>query len=174
MEEDRLAAGYAATNPAEFADEAFKDLVEVMYPRVPSGIVFEANTGDNQIRYDLTVQIEGDDSDGINAAKIICFDWLIFTRGAHHSLGMLWHDNRLFADIDPGVRGRWFSFVHGELHRSGKQYIASLNTENYDAMQADMPSDVKAAIEKTVVATLRGDKAANKLLGIQFGKSLSK
>lgn len=170
VEEDRLATKYTTNNPIENHDERFKDFAEIMYPRVPSGIVLEPNTGDNQLRYDLTVQIEGDDSDGINAAKIICFDWLIFMNGAHHNIEMLWHDNRLFADIDPQARGRWFSFVINELRKSGKQYIASLNTENYEAMKANMSPEIRQSIEQSVVLTLHGDKASNKLLGIQFGK----
>lgn len=75
-----------------------------MYPRVPAGIVLDVNTGDNKIRYDLSIQIEGDDSDGINDARILCFDWLVFTCGENHAMDMLWHDNRLFADIDPCSR----------------------------------------------------------------------
>lgn len=171
VEEDRLAVTYAASNPLADLDAEFTNLAEVLYPRTPAGIVLEANTGDNQLRYDLTVQIEGDDSDGINAAKILCFDWLILMHGSNHTLDMLWHDNRLFADIDPGVRGRWFSFVNSTLKFSGKQYIATLNTENYDAMMATMASEVREEIADAVTLTLRGDQAKNKLLGIQFGRS---
>ena len=174
VEEDRAAANYAAANPIKGLDEKFKDLAEIMYPRVPAGMVISPNTGDNQLRFDFSVQIEGDDSDGINAAKIICFDWLVLNYGAHHNMDMLWHDNRLFADIDPGVRGRWFSFVHAELLKSGKQYIATLNTENYEAMKGAMSDDIKAEIEKSIVLTLRGDQPSNKLLGIQFGKALGR
>lgn len=173
VEEDRLAAGYVASNPLANLDEDFTKLAEVMYPRTPAGIVLEANTGDNQLRYDLTVQIEGDDSDGINAAKILCFDWLVLMHGANHTLDMLWHDNRLFADIDPGVRGRWFSFVNGALKNSGKQYIATLNTENYNAMKENMTADDQKEVAGAVALTLRGDQAKNKLLGVQFGKSFT-
>ncbi|AIX56087.1 TPA: DUF2326 domain-containing protein [Enterobacter bugandensis] len=169
VEQDRLAVNYASTNPLSEYDKFFAELAEIMYPRVPAGIVLDVNTGDNKIRYDLSIQIEGDDSDGINDARILCFDWLVFTCGENHAMDMLWHDNRLFADIDPGVRARWFSFVNQSLKRSGKQYIASLNTENFNAMETTLSEIEMLELKSKIVLTLRGDKAENKLLGIQFG-----
>ncbi|MFY7038340.1 DUF2326 domain-containing protein [Enterobacter cloacae complex sp. XJL004] len=169
VEQDRLAVNYASTNPLSEYDKFFAELAEIMYPRVPAGIVLDVNTGDNKIRYDLSIQIEGDDSDGINDARILCFDWLVFTCGEIHAMDMLWHDNRLFADIDPGVRARWFSFVNQSLKRSGKQYIASLNTENFNAMETTLSEIEMLELKSKIVLTLRGDKAENKLLGIQFG-----
>ncbi|WP_449546130.1 DUF2326 domain-containing protein [Lelliottia amnigena] len=169
VEQDRLAVNYASTNPLSEYDKFFAELAEIMYPRVPAGIVLDVNTGDNKIRYDLSIQIEGDDSDGINDARILCFDWLVFTCGENHAMDMLWHDNRLFADIDPGVRARWFSFVNQSLKRSGKQYIVSLNTENFNAMETTLSEIEMLELKSKIVLTLRGDKAENKLLGIQFG-----
>lgn len=170
VEEDRLAASYASSDPLHELDIEFSKLAEEMYPRTPAGIVLEPNTGDNQIRYDITVQIEGDDSDGINAARILCFDWLIFMRGSGHAMNMLWHDNRLFADIDPGARAKWFSFVNKSLTRTGKQYIATLNTENYESMIPYLSGEDRSDLSKSIVLKLSGDHPENKLLGIQFGK----
>lgn len=172
VEEDRSATNYALLNPLSKFDENFTELAEIMYPRAPAGIVMETNTGDNQLRYDLTVQIEGDDSDGINAARILCFDWLILMHGANHAMDMLWHDNRLFADIDPGARARWFDHVKTQIKTSGKQYIATLNIENYDAMKPYFSPETAKEISEAIVLTLRGDQAKNKLLGVQFGKPL--
>jgi uncharacterized protein YydD (DUF2326 family) len=123
VEEDRLAVEYANLNPIHNANQYFSEIVEKMYPRSPAGIVVEANTGDNQVRYDLTVQIEGDDSDGINAACIVAFDWVVFMKGHNHSIGALWHDNRFFAHMDPPPRAAWFSYVLSVLQGTGKQYM---------------------------------------------------
>lgn len=169
VDEDRLAVQYASSSPADDADEFFSSLAATMYPRTPAGIVVEANTGDNQVRYDLTVQIEGDDSDGINAARIIAFDWVLLMKGHRHTMGALWHDNRLFADMDPQPRAAWFSYVMSALTNTGKQYIASLNTENYSAMADLLDEDDKEKLAKSIRLTLRGDKPENKLLGLQFG-----
>jgi uncharacterized protein YydD (DUF2326 family) len=170
VEEDRDAASYVASNPAGEFDRTFRTLAEIMYPRLPAGMLLESNTGDNQIRYNIAVQIEGDNSDGINSARIICFDWVLLMQGSNHSMGFLWHDNRLFAHIDPGARASWFRFVTTTLAGTGKQYIASLNTENFDAMKPYLTDEVNKVLSDSVRLTLRGDKAQNKLLGIQFGK----
>jgi uncharacterized protein YydD (DUF2326 family) len=169
VEEDRTAGDYIGGNPIANADKAFSSLSELLYPRAPAGIVIDNNTGDNQIRYDLTVQIEGDASDGINAARILCFDWLVLMQGANHTMGFLWHDNRLFADIDPRPRAAWFSYLADAMLGTGKQYIVTINTENYDAMNQCMTSKNNEALNKAVRLTLRGDNQENKLLGIQFG-----
>lgn len=171
VEEDRLAVQYAASNPVSDADAYFSGIAEKMYPRTPAGIVLEANTGDNQIRYDLTVQIEGDDSDGINAARIIAFDWVLLMKGHNHSVNALWHDNRFFADMDPQPRAAWFTYVVASLANTGKQYIASLNTENYDAMVQLMDDNLRLQIDECIRLTLRGDRTEGKLLALQFGGS---
>lgn len=84
-------------------------------------------------------------------------------------MNMLWHDNRLFADVDPGVRSRWFAFINESAKFKEKQYIASLNTENFQAMAETLSRFEMDDLKSKVALTLRGDKAENKLLGIQFG-----
>lgn len=89
--------------------------------------------------------------------------------GENHAMNMLWHDNRLFADIAPGVRSRWFAFVNQSEKLSGKQYIATLNTKNFQAMAATLSDQQMKELASQIVLTLRGNKPENKLLGIQFG-----
>ncbi len=171
IEEDRKATEYERTDPLDFMDKRFKELANLLYPGLPAGILLENNTGDNQLRYNLSVTIEGEDSDGINAARIIIFDWLITMYGANHSMGLLWHDNRLFAHIDPLPRAQWFRHLLRSLPGTGKQYIASLNTENYQAMCQHLEKEEQQQLESSIQLVLRGDNPANKLLGIQFGSS---
>nr|VFK65465.1 MAG: Uncharacterized protein YydD, contains DUF2326 domain [Candidatus Kentron sp. UNK]VFK72413.1 MAG: Uncharacterized protein YydD, contains DUF2326 domain [Candidatus Kentron sp. UNK] len=170
IQEDREAANYTHGEPLEFADGWFRELVELLYPGQASGIVLENNTGISQKRYDLTVQIEGDDSDGINDARIVCFDWILMMRGANHSMDFLWHDNRLFADMDPRPRAAWFSNIMQSIDGTGKQYIATINTENYESMSAFLSESETKKLNDVTLLTLRGDRAEHKLLGIQFGK----
>lgn len=170
VEEDRVAGDYVASDPVAQIDKYFSELATMLYPQLPSGIVLGHNVGDNQVRYDLTVQIEGDDSDGINAARIICFDWTLLMRGARHSIEFLWHDNRLFADLDPNVRALWMDHAISSLNETRRQYIATINTENFEAMKPHLAPEVNDVLEKAVVLVLRGDEPEHKLLGIQFGK----
>jgi uncharacterized protein YydD (DUF2326 family) len=167
--QERDAATYVASKPEVDLDADFRSLAEILYPHSPAGIVIENNTGENQIRYNISVQVEGHDSDGINAARILCLDWVMLMHGANHSMDFVWHDNRLFADVDPKVRAAWFSFVASSLTGTGKQYIASLNTENFDAMKDFMTPEVTKTVTDAIRLTLRGDTPENKLLGIQFG-----
>lgn len=168
--EDREAASYADSNPLLEADKHFSALAELLYPRTPAGIILESNPGDNQLRYNLAVEIEGDDSDGINAARVICFDWGLLFNGANHNCGFLWHDNRLFAHMDPKPRAAWFANVLATAADNGKQYIASLNTENYEAMKEYLGDEEWSQLYDSVKVTLRGDRPENKLLGVQFGR----
>lgn len=169
-EEDARAAQYLDSRPLAWADTRFREIMHRLYPQEAAGIVLENNTGPNRLRYDLRVEVRGQASDGINAARIIAFDWLVYTRGAHHTMHHLWHDNGLFDPIDPHQRAAWFGFVRDELAGTGRQYIVAINTENYDSTRAIAPAEIADTLEAAVVVRLRGDAPEGRLLGVQFGR----
>jgi uncharacterized protein YydD (DUF2326 family) len=167
LHEDSLANDYVKTKPDEEYNILFKEIAAKLYPRLTSGIIFDNNTGDNQLRYQFKVQIEGDRSDGIGDARTLCFDWLLLMRGQNHTIDFLWHDNRLFADMGEIPRAAWFKEI---LHsNTDKQYIASINIENYESMKNHLDEADKHALDEAIVLTLYDDNPENKLLGIQFG-----
>jgi len=167
LHEDGQANDYVKTNPHAALNAFFQSIATKLYPKLTSGIILENNTGDNQMRYHLKVQIEGDKSDGIGDARILCFDWLLLMRGQNHTVDFLWHDNRLFADMGESPRAAWFKEMLDSI--SGKQYIASINIENYESMKNYLDDSHKQALERSIVLDLMDDKPENKLLGIQFG-----
>lgn len=167
LHEDSLANEYVKTNPHEEHNAFFKEIATKLYPRLTSGIIFDNNTGDNQLRYQFKVQIEGDRSDGIGDARTLCFDWLLLMRGQNHNINFLWHDNRLFADMGENPRAAWFKEILNS--KTDKQYIASINIENYESMKNYFDDAEKQALDEAIVLTLYDDKPTNKLLGIQFG-----
>lgn len=167
LHEDSQASEYVKTNPHATYNAFFQSIAAKLYPKLTSGIILENNTGDNQLRYQFKVQIEGDKSDGIGDARILCFDWLLLMRGQNHTIDFLWHDNRLFADMGENPRAAWFKEMLGST--SNKQYIASINTENYESMKNYLDDSHKQALENSIVLDLMDDKPENKLLGIQFG-----
>jgi uncharacterized protein YydD (DUF2326 family) len=169
LAENKEANSYIQTAPVMRHHELFVAVAERLYPQTPAGILLNNNLGENQLRYDLSVQIEGDDSDGINSARILGFDWVLLMQGANHTMDFVWHDNRLFADMDPKSRTGWFKYTFEALLGSSKQYIATLNTENYEAMRDYLDDEHWNKLEQSKVLVLRGDKPDNKLLGIQFG-----
>jgi uncharacterized protein YydD (DUF2326 family) len=167
LHEDSLATEYVKMNPHEKHNAFFKEIATKLYPRLTSGITFDNNTGDNQLRYQFKVQIEGDGSDGIGDARTLCFDWLLLMRGQNHNIDFLWHDNRLFADMGEIPRAAWFKkMLHSNID---KQYIASINIENYESMKNYLDEADKQALDNAIKLKLYDDKPENKLLGIQFG-----
>lgn len=171
VEQDARAEKYLQTLPVDWVDGKFRTLLGELYPQEAAGIGLDNNTNENKLRYNLSVDVQGQDSDGINAARIVCFDWLIFMYGSHHNLGHLWHDNGLFDHIDPRQRAKWLSLAMEALKSTGKQYIVSLNTENYDSTLALLDDEEKISMQKSVIVKLFGDEPRRKLLGIQVGDS---
>jgi len=165
--ESLLANQYVASEPLKDLERRYRALTGKLYPHAASGITLENNTNANTIRYDLKVHLEADGSDGVRDAKILCFDWLVFHHGSNHLMKFLWHDNRLFAHLDPGVRARWFSSVLDSLKESGMQYVAAINFENFDSMSNELSSDERVALQAATIMELRGDSPMQKLLGIQ-------
>ncbi|MDR1686697.1 MAG: DUF2326 domain-containing protein [Desulfovibrio sp.] len=171
LADDSAADEYLRSNPLAELSERFTRLAHMLYPNDPAGLMISNNTGDNQLRYDISVKIEGDDADGINSARILCFDWTYYMYGANHTMDFLWHDNRLFAHIDPHPRAAWFSYVLQHSAQAQKQYIVSLNTENLVSMKGYMSQEAWSALNESIRLTLHGDKPENKLLGMQFGSA---
>lgn len=169
VSQDDLALRYAQSRPVERLDGIYRSMVRALYPGASAGVSMRSNNRENKIRFDLDVFVQGQDSDGIGGAKILCFDLLAFRHGRRHGLEFLWHDNRLFADLDPKPRASWFSLVLDEFSDSGAQYIASINHENLVSMLAMLEQEERSLVEQCVVITLRGDKEPNKLMGFRFG-----
>lgn len=169
LHDTHQAVTYLENNPIADLESHYRALTQPLYPNAASGITFENNTGDNMMRYTFKPRLEGAGSDGIKDARLMCFDWLVFMHGANHTIRFLWHDNRLFAHLDPGVRARWFSLVLKELNATEKQYIATINAENYDSIIGRLSNEEKEIVESpnVKILELRGNQAGDKLLGIQ-------
>lgn len=170
---DKQADEYAASRPLAWADQRFRQLVHILYPNEAAAIVLANNTGHNKLRYDLKVEIQGQGSDGINAVRIMVFDWIVYRHGTHHTMRHLWHDNALFDHVHPSQRAAWFELTHRELAGSGMQYVISINTENY-ASTRSLLGEKGAWLDAAVIARLSGDADAHKLLGARIGVDAGK
>jgi len=167
--QDELALRYAQSDPLDQLDSAYRLIVQGLYPESSAGITLKNNSGENKVRFNLDVSVQGQDSDGIANARIVCFDWLLFKYGRPHDMDLLWHDNRLFADMDPKPRASWFSFICERFMDDDRQYIATLNYENFQSMAPFLDEASREELEKSVIITLKGDKDANRLMGMKFG-----
>jgi len=168
MNDSLEAAEYIKTMPLEHQSQLFRSFYSHLYPDTPAGLSLDVNSRDNFTQFDLSVSAINNMSNGVGDAKILAFDWLLLTHGANHNLGFLWNDNILFANLDPDVRARWFNFIYSESIKTGKQFIATINTENFDSMEEYLNEGEYKKLQDSIVLRLSGDKDSNKLLGIFF------
>lgn len=146
----------------------FKDFVARFYPNKVAGISIHNNDGDNKTRFDLAVEVEDDSSDGINEVRIFCYDLTLLSLRQGHKVGFIFHDSRLFANMDVRQRAMLFKVADETTNALGCQYIATLNPDFISGMEDEFTEeDFKRVIADNVVLTLKDDSPAGKLLGIK-------
>jgi len=140
--------------------EYFRVLAKLFYPNSLSGITVKNNDGFNQIRYDIEAKIQSDSSDGINSVKLFCYDITTLMQGNNHIMNFIFHDSRLFSDIDETHCNELFKIVQDRF--SDKQYIASINQNQLNTLS----DSVKKFVKKNTIQELTDDSDNGKLLGI--------
>lgn len=146
----------------------FKDFVSEFYPNSPAGISFHNNEGNNQKRFDFEIRVENDSSDGINEVRIFCYDLTLLALHQNHAINFIFHDGRLFANMDVRQRAKAFSLADRVVNELGAQYIATLNPDFISGMADEFTKDeFERLIAKNIVLELRDDSPTGKLLGIQ-------
>ncbi len=146
----------------------FKEYVSGFYPASPAGITLHNNEGNNQKRFDFDVRVENDSSDGINEVRIFSYDLTLMRLRQCHQIGFLFHDGRLFANMDVRQRARVFQMADMVSREVGFQYIATLNPDFVTGMKAEfLAPDFEQVILNNIVLELKDDSPAGKLLGIQ-------
>lgn len=151
----------------EFKLAPFRTLARRFYPKAPAGISLKNNEGENQIRFDLDVRILNDASDGINEVRLFCFDMTLLLAKSH-KIHFLFHDSRLFSDIDPRQRAVLFKTAHELTKGAGLQYIATMNEDQIESMSDQFtPEELESVINNNIKVRLKDDSAESKLLGIQ-------
>jgi uncharacterized protein YydD (DUF2326 family) len=147
--------------------DRFRSLSRRFYPDRPGGLTVKNNEGDNQIRFDVDAKIQDDASDGINEVKIFCYDMALLLQRHNHAVNFLWHDSRLFSDMDPRQRATLFELADEHTKGTG-QYIATMNEDQIESMRDQFTDDVfDAIIGSKIVLELTDDSPEGKLLGLQ-------
>jgi uncharacterized protein YydD (DUF2326 family) len=140
--------------------EDFRMLVKRFYPNALAGITVRNNDNKNQIRYDIEAKIQSDSSDGINSVKLFCYDLTLLTHGSNHFMDFMFHDSRLFSDIDEVHCNVLFEIVKTKF--TDKQYIASINQNQLNALSPDM----QKFVNDHLVRELTDDSDGGKLLDL--------
>lgn len=146
----------------------FKEFVAKFYPSSPAGISLHNNEKENRKRFDFDVHVENDSSDGINEVRIFCYDMTLLCLKQGHKVDFIFHDSRLYANMDVRQRAMLFRIAHEVAQQRGYQYIASLNPDFISGMESEFEKDeFERIILQNEVLELKDDSPAGKLLGIQ-------
>ncbi len=156
-------------------DAFFRNMASNLYPNNTSGITVTNNEKSNTIRFNLEAHIEADSSDGIGSAKIFCYDTSILFKGCNHKIDFLFHDNRIFSDIDPRQIVSILKTMYHLTLENNKQYIISLNRNQIDNIrmltethnELITQSEYEKIITDNICLTLKDTHDTDKLLGIK-------
>jgi len=151
----------------------FRELAQRFYPNKTSGIQIDNNESDkNQNRFAVSVEIQDDSSDGVNGIKIFCYDYTIMLNGYNNNVRFIWHDSRLFSDIDPRQKSECIKIANEYTKKYGFQYIATLNEDFLDTIKGGTTeedyNEIKNIIENNTILNLTDNNESGKLLGIQL------
>jgi uncharacterized protein YydD (DUF2326 family) len=157
------------TRPAREANFAvFNKFVGEFYPNAPCGITLVNNEGNNQKRFDFDVRVQNDSSDGINEVRIFCYDLTLLSLKQNHKVGFIFHDGRLFANMDVRQRAKLFALADKVTRNMKTQYIATLNPDFISGMESQFSqAEIAKLIQGNIVLELKDDAPSSKLLGIQ-------
>lgn len=146
----------------------FSRYVERFYPKAPAGITLYNDDGNNQTRFKLDVRVENDSSDGINEVRIFCYDLAILTLRQGHKVDFVFHDSRLYANMDVRQRAVLFRTAYEVANKLGYQYIATLNPDTISGMDSEFTAEeMTSIIRENIVLELKDDSPTSKLLGVQ-------
>jgi len=151
-------------------NKTFRKFMKEFYPDNVSGLDISTNEGNNTIRYDLNVKVEHDDSDGVNEMKIFSFDFMLLIAKHHHGVNFIFHDSRLYNDVDPRQVKKLFLLAEEYSKDNDIQYIATLNENMIDNIKSECVEDEYERIfgenDSNIMLSLTDESPATKLLGI--------
>jgi uncharacterized protein YydD (DUF2326 family) len=168
IQTDDFLAGSVAL--VEEANTRFHGFAKRLYPRGASGLTVANDSGVNLLRYRIEAHIPRDAAEGINEAKIFCYDLSVLTLRRGHTVDFLVHDSGLFSPIDHRQRLTIFQIADQVSREKGLQYIAALNEHDITSMEPTAPDEVEAFTqlfsEPNVVLRLTDNSPRDRLLGI--------
>lgn len=163
----------AAKPLTDEASSLFRKFVFQLYGQRRSGLNITNNSKlDNQTRYDIDAHIGSGAAEGINEARIFCFDMTLLALGRGHSMRFVAHDSTLFGAIDPRQRWALFKIADRVCEENDLQYIATLNLHDITSIRKQVnvsEDEVDSLIGgSAVVARLTDQSPKTKLLGVQI------
>jgi len=159
-----------ATPLIDEANAIFRGFTRTLYGSKPTGLAVTNDNGENLLRYKIEAHIPRDAGEGINEAKIFCYDLTLLTLRRGHSVDFLVHDSSLFSPVDSRQRLAMFEIADRVARLNDMQYIATLNEHDIISMAPTEPtardSFDKLFAEPNVVLRLTDQSPKDRLLGI--------
>jgi uncharacterized protein YydD (DUF2326 family) len=174
IEEDIRTADYLEKSKPliESASAVFRGFAKELYGSRPSGLNVTIDDGHNQLRYRIEAHIRADAAEGINEAKIFCFDMTVLRLRRGHRIDFLAHDSTLFGPVDPRQRIAMFRIADRVCSELGVQYIATLNSHDITSMREDPLVDAEEVDnlinDQSIVLRLTDASPKERLLGIDL------
>ena len=160
------------------AASMFRSYARQLYGTRPSGLSVRNDSGDNQLRYRIEAHITADAAEGINEAKIFCFDMTLLALQRGHRFRFLAHDSTLFGPVDPRQRLAMFRIADEVCKRLGVQYIATLNLHDITSIREQAEPEQgeldRLFGEGSIVLRLTDESPTEKLLGIDIDMDYTK
>ena len=156
----------------EEANAQFRRYTKALYGNRPSGLTVSNDGGETLTRYRIDAHINSDAAEGINEAKIFCYDLMVLALRRRHSIQFLVHDSSLFHPIDHRQRWAMLHLADTVCRQLDVQYIATLNEHDLALVAPADPAeagDVERILAGgTVVLRLTDDQSPReRLLGIE-------
>ncbi len=150
--------------------DKFREFSKELYGPVSAGLTVKNNDGENQCRYNIEAHIQNDAGDGINEAKIFCYDLLLLVLRQRHAMDFLFHDSRLYPEIDTHQRYSLFRLADRICRKMDLQYIATVNEDTMESMRevAGETEFKRLFVDPVVLELTDAPNGTGKLLGIQI------
>ncbi|MGL5572121.1 DUF2326 domain-containing protein [Cetobacterium sp.] len=159
---------YLNDNKKELDDlnNLFREFSRKLYPDKLSGLDIQNNDGENLTRFSVKAEIDGDSSDGINSAKIFCYD-IVKLFKAKEYIKFLIHDSRLFSEIDPRQIILSMKEILKLTEEYNLQYIFTINENILESLKKE-DEEFYMELKKKIVKNLYDTSDSTKLLGIKI------
>jgi uncharacterized protein YydD (DUF2326 family) len=154
------------------ANGLFRRFTRALYGNRASGLSITNDGGETLTRYKIEAHINSDAAEGINEAKIFCYDLMVVALRRGHSIECLLHDSSLFHPIDCRQRWSMLKLVDTVCKDLGIQYVATLNEHDVLSM-APPDAEERALFDEmfsahNIVLRLTDESAREKLLGVEI------
>jgi uncharacterized protein YydD (DUF2326 family) len=145
----------------ERAISVFNEFSQALYSRAGELIIDVVDGG-----YRFNVEIERQDSQGVEQMKVFCYDLTLATLWAAKRVGpgLLVHDSAIFADVDERQKAHALELAARTADTHGFQYICCLNSDGIP--EKDFSEGF--SLEPSVRIELTDEGETGGLLGIRY------